>query len=144
VKGLHYYSYLIVDVYSRKIVAADVYEEGSGQHAANLLQHSIWSEKCDSKELVLLSDNGGPMKSFAMQAKMHDLGVVGSRIRPRVSNDNPYSESLFRTMKYCLQWPSKGFGSLDEVQQWDHDFVRWYNEEHQHSGIKYVTPGPRH
>jgi transposase InsO family protein len=144
VKGLHYYLYLIVDVYSRKIVAAEVYEEESGQHAANILQRAIWSEKCDSKGLVLHSDNGGPMKSFTMQAKMHDLGVVGSRSRPRVSNDNPYSESLFRTMKYCPQWPSKGFGSLDEVRQWDHDFVRWYNEEHRHSGIKYVTPGQRH
>jgi hypothetical protein len=75
---------------------------------------------------------------------MYDLGVVTSRSRPRVSNDNPYSESLFRTVKYHPRWPSEGFKSLDEARKWVKEFVYWYNNEHRHSRIKFVTPNQRH
>ena len=79
-----------------------------------------------------------------MRAKMYDLGVVTSRSRPRVSNDNPYSESLFRKVKYHPRWPSEGFKSLDEARKWVKEFVYWYNNEHRHSRIKFVTPCQRH
>ncbi len=84
------------------------------------------------------------MKSLTLQSKMYDLGVISSRSRPRVSNDNPYSESLFRTVKYCPRWPSEGFSSLESARQWLKGFVGWYNHEHRHSRIKFVTPNQQH
>ncbi len=142
--GLHYYLYLFMDIYSRKIVGADVYDSENGTDAAELLQRSVWAEKCVGQDLVLHSDNGAPMKSFTLREKMYDLGVVTSRSRPRVSNENPYSEAMFKTLKYCPQWSSKGFSSLNEARSWVDDFVTWYNRDHQHSGIRYVTPNERH
>lgn len=144
VKGQHFYLYMIVDIYSRKIIAAEVFTKESGQYAAELLQRAVWNEKCSSRNLVLHSDNGGPMRSCTLLAKMYALGVLSSYSRPRVSNDNPYSESLFRTIKYCPWWPENGFRTIDEARSWLSRFTRWYNLEHKHSGIKYVTPDERH
>ncbi|EAV2981190.1 IS3 family transposase [Salmonella enterica] len=144
VRGQHFYLYMIVDIYSRKIIAAEVFASESVKHAAELLQRAIWREKCASQNLVLHSDNGGPMRSYAMLAKMYALGVISSYSRPRVSNDNPYSESLFRTLKYCPWWPENGFQAIDDARAWVTRFVGWYNLEHKHSGIKYVTPDERH
>ena len=144
VRGQHFYLYMIVDIYSRKIIAAEVFASESGKHAAELLQRAIWREKCSSQNLVLHSDNGGPMRSYTMLAKMYALGVLSSYSRPRVSNDNPYSESLFRTLKYCPWWPVNGFQTIDDARAWVARFVSWYNVEHKHSGIKYVTPDERH
>lgn len=96
-RGQHYYLYMIVDIFSRKIVGAEVYDQELGELAATVLQRAVWAEKCINKGTTLHSDNGAPMRSFTMQAKMRDLGVASSYSRPRVSNDNPYSESLFRT-----------------------------------------------
>ncbi|EJF7994789.1 transposase family protein [Escherichia coli] len=114
VKGQHFYLYMIVDIYSRKIVAAEVFSKESGQYAAELLQRAVWNEKCSSRNLVLHSDNGEPMRSCTLLDKMYALGVLSSYFRPRVSNDNPYSESLFRTIKYCPWWPENGFRTIDE------------------------------
>jgi len=125
---------MITDIFSRKVVGSEVHERESGQHASELLQRSVWREKCDSRQLVLHADNGSPMKSFTMQAKLYDLGIVTSHSRPRVSNDNPYSESLFRTLKYCPQRPRNGFHSVGDARIWIHDFVQWYNTQHRHSG----------
>jgi transposase InsO family protein len=142
--GQHCYLYMIEDIYSRKVVGWEVHYNETGEQAAALLERSVWAEKCLKKDLVLHSDNGAPMKSLTMRAKMYDLGVVTSRSHPRVSNDNPYSESLFRTVKYHPRWPSEGFQSLDESRQWVKEFVYWYNNEHRHSRIKFVTPCQRH
>jgi len=142
--GQHYYLYMIEDIYSRKIVGWEVHSNETGEQAAELLERSVWSEKCRRQDLVLHSDNGAPMKSLTMQAKMYDLGVVSSRSRPRVSNDNPYSESLFRTLKYCPRWPSEGFESLTGAREWVKGFVGWYNNQHRHSRIKFVTPNQWH
>lgn len=144
VRGQFYYLYLIEDIYSRKGVGWEVHEQESGELAAALLQRSVLREQCWQQPLVLHSDNGAPMKSATLLTKMHDLGIRPSRSRPRVSNDNPYSESLFRTLKYCPQWPTDGFASLEAARQWVHDFMAWYNEEHRHSRIGFVTPGERH
>jgi len=142
--GRFFYLYMIEDIYSRKIVGAEVYERECGSYASELLQRTVWSEQCNKHGVVLHSDNGAPMKSFTFQAKMVDLGMIKSRSRPRVSNDNPYSESLFRTVKYCPQWPASGFKSLEAAREWTQLFVDRYNNEHQHSGIKFVTPHQRH
>jgi putative transposase len=144
VRGQYYYLYLIEDIYSRKGVGWEVYEQESGELAAKLLQRSVIAEQCLGAPLVLHSDNGAPMKSLTLLSKMHDLGISPSRGRPRVSNDNPYSESLFRTLKYCPQWPKDGFANLDAARAWVRDFMRWYNHEHRHSRIRFVTPAERH
>ncbi|MGH8601253.1 MAG: IS3 family transposase [Gammaproteobacteria bacterium] len=144
VRGQYYYLYLIEDIYSRKGVGWEVYGQESGELAAKLLQRSVISEQCLRQPLVLHSDNGAPMKSATLLSKMYDLGVTPSRGRPRVSNDNPYSESLFRTLKYCPQWPQDGFADLDAARAWVRDFMRWYNHEHRHSRIRFVTPAERH
>ncbi|TXE66622.1 DDE-type integrase/transposase/recombinase [Serratia nematodiphila] len=118
VRGQHFYLYMIIDIYSRKIIAAEVFTSESGKHAAELLQRAVWSEKSASSNLVLHSDNGGPMRSYTLLAKMYALGVLSSYSRPRVSNDNPYSESLFRTLKYCPWWPENGFRTIDDARAW--------------------------
>ena len=144
VRGQFYYLYLFEDIYSRKAVGWEVYAQESGERAAELIQRSVLAEQCWQKPLVLHSDNGAPMKSSTLLAKLYELGVTPSRGRPRVSNDNPYSESLFRTLKYCPQWPEQGFASLDAARMWVHDFIAWYNYQHRHSRIRFVTPAQRH
>lgn len=144
VKGQYWYLYLIEDLYSRKAVGWEVYRQESGADAADLLDRSVLGARCHQKPLVLHSDNGAPMKSSTLLAKMQDLGITPSRSRPRVSNDNPFSESLFRTLKYCPQWPRSGFASLEAAQTWVKNFVQWYNHEHRHSQIRFVTPAERH
>lgn len=144
VAGRYYYLYLIMDIFSRKIVASEVHAAESGELAAALLQRAVLKEQCFKQPLVLHSDNGAPMKSFTFKAKMEELGIISSFSRPRVSDDNPYVESLFRTLKYCPQWVSKGFDTLEDARTWVHTFVQWYNLEHYHSGINWVTPDARH
>ncbi len=141
----HYYKlYLIEDVFSRFPVAWEVHQEETGELAADLLQRAVLSQRCALTPLVLHADNGAPMKSMTLKAKMEALGVTASFSRPRVSNDNPYSEALFRTLKYWPKWPSQGFASLEEARQWVKRFIDWYSHEHRHSGIKFVTPAQRH
>lgn len=142
--GRFWYLYLFEDIFSRKAVGSEVYEEESGQHAADLLQHAAHVECVDPNQLVLHSDNGAPMKSSTLLAKLYELGITSSRGRPRVSNDNPYSESLFRTLKYCPQWPTAGFATLQAARHWVSLFIEWYNNEHRHSRIRFVTPAQRH
>ena len=144
VRGQFYYLYMLEDVYSRKIVGHEVYEEESGDHAAKLLEQTLLREKCLHSGVVLHSDNGAPMKSQTLRVKANELGVTTSYSRPRVSNDNPFAESLFRTCKYRPDWPSAGFKSLDEARAWVLKFTRWYNYEHKHSQLRFVTPHQRH
>jgi putative transposase len=75
---------------------------------------------------------------------MEALGIVASHSRPRISNDNPFSEALFKTLKYWPQWPRKGFASMEMARQWVQRFMQWYSHEHRHSGIRFVTPAQRH
>ena len=144
VKGQHWYLYLILDLYSRKIIAWEVHETESGELAKQLVERALLREGCWHQPPVLHSDNGAPMTSYTLKARLAELGMLMSYSRPRVSNDNPYSESLFRTVKYCPQWPSKGFKSLTGVREWMLQFEQAYNEQHLHSGIKFVTPADRH
>jgi transposase InsO family protein len=144
VKGLFFYLYMVVDVWSRKIIAAQVFEKESMDHSSVLLAHACMVHGVRPEELVLHSDNGGPMKGATMLATLHKLGVVPSFSRPSVSNDNPYSESLFRTMKYRPEYPSRPFDNIEQAQSWVDGFVFWYNTQHLHSSIRYVTPDARH
>jgi putative transposase len=144
VRGQFYYLYLFEDIYSRKTVGWEVYEQESGERAAELIQRAVLAKQCWRQPLVLHSDNGAPMKSSTLLAKLDELGVTPSRGRPRVSNDNPYSESLFRTLKYCPQWPAHGFANLAAARAWVHDFIVWYNHQHRHRRIRFVTPAQRH
>ncbi len=144
VKGQYYYWYMMKDVFSRKLVANEVHVMESSGLAARLLTQGCLREGTMGQPLVLHSDNGSAMKGSTLLACMQNLGVEPSYSRPRVSNDNAYAESLFRTAKYCPQWSNKPFASLEAARDWVQGFVRWYNESHRHSGIRFVTPGQRH
>jgi transposase InsO family protein len=144
IKGMFFYLYMIVDIYSRKIITWEIHEEQSDDLAALLIKKAYLSEGINGKDIVLHSDNGSPMKGATMLATLQNLGVVPSFSRPSVSNDNPYSESLFKTLKYKPGYPSKPFESLDSARTWVHEFVNWYNLKHKHSALKYVTPVQKH
>lgn len=145
VKGLFYFLYLIVDIFSRDIVGWEVWEEESAEHASELIRRACLAQKrLSTKPLVLHSDNGSPMKGATMLETLYALGITPSHSRPRVSNDNPYSESLFRTLKYRPDFQSKGFKSLDDARKWCQRFVDWYRFEHHHSAIQFLTPAQRH
>lgn len=143
-QGDFYYLYLIMDIYSRMIVGYALYERECADLAAMLINETSIKEKVDKGQLVLHSDNGGPMKGATMLATLQRLGVVPSFSRPRVSDDNPYSESIFKTLKYRPSFPDGRFSSKHEAMTWVENFVKWYNEEHLHSAISFVTPKSRH
>ena len=145
IKGQFFYLYLFMDIYSRKIVGWEVYENESSEQAADVLRKTRLKEALPiNHELVLHSDNGGPMKGATMLATMQKIGIIPSFSRPSVSNDNPFSESLFKTLKYVPIYPAKPFDSVVDARQWVSTFCRWYNYSHRHSGLKFVTPVQRH
>lgn len=144
VVGRFFRLYVVMDIYSRKIVGWEVHENESADHAAVLIEKACWAEHMHRGSLVLHSDNGSPMKGATLLAKLQQLGIVPSFSRPSVSNDNPYSESLFGTLKYTPAYPGKPFDTLDAARNWVRDFVHWYNHEHRHSALKFVTPEQRH
>jgi len=144
VRGTFYFLYLFVDVWSRKIVGWEVHEDESMEHASVLVRRLARQEGIDPDQLVLHSDNGGPMKGATMKATLDALGITPSYSRPHVSDDNPFSEALFRTLKYRPEYPHDAFGDITEARAWVAAFVDWYNNEHRHSAINYVTPEQRH
>jgi transposase InsO family protein len=144
IRGMFLYLYMIMNVYSRKIVGLEVHPMESAELGASLVHKAVMSEGCLLAPTVLHADNGSPQKGFTMNAKLEALGVTPSYSRPRVSNDNPFSEALFRTIKYRQEYPVKGFDRIEAARQWVGLFVKWYNEEHLHSAIRYVTPSQRH
>ena len=145
VRGAFFYLYLVEDVWSRKILGWEVHDVESTDFAADLIERIRKDNPdVDLRGWVLHSDNGGPMKGATMLATMHKLGIVPSFSRPRVSDDNAYAEALFRTLKYCPQYPSKGFATVEDARGWVARFVAWYNDQHLHSSIGFVTPSSRH
>ena len=143
-RGLFYYLYLIMDLYSRKIVAWEVHETEASELAARLVRKACLAEGITARPLVLHSDNGSPMKGASMLETLRQLGVSTSFSRPRVSNDNAYAESLFRTCKYRPEYPVNGFATIEDARAWVLSFSRWYNMEHKHSGLKFTAPEQRH
>ena len=144
VRGMFFYLYMILDVWSRKVVGWEVHESESSDLAAELVAESVKKEDADDSQLHLHSDNGSPMKGATLMATLERLGVVPSFSRPHVSDDNPFSEALYRTLKYRPEFPSRPFESLEEARTWVACFVAWYNDEHLHSAIGFVTPSERH
>lgn len=143
IRGQFFYLYLFLDLFSRKIVGWQVYEKESSVLAAGIVRDICQHEGIQRHQLLLHSDNGGPMKGTTMLATLHGLGVRPSFSRPAVSNDNPYSESLFKTLKYRPDYPLRPFADLAAARQWVTDLVAWYNHEHRHSAIRFVTPAQR-
>lgn len=143
-RGLFFYLYLIVDIYSRKIVGWEVHQQESAELAAQLVRGAVLREGIHQAPRVLHADNGSPMKGATLRVTLQQLGIEPSYSRPRVSNDNPYSEALFRTCKYRPGFPCDGFATLEAAREWVHGFVAWYNEGHRHSAIQFVTPSERH
>ena len=144
--GRWFYLYLILDVYSRKIVGFEVHDRDDADHAAHLVKRTAPAEGIHAMATrpVLHGDNGSTLKATNVLAMLNWLGVKPSYSRPRVSDDNAYVESLFRTAKYRPEFPNKGFAGLDEARAWASHFVHWYNHDHRHSGIRYVSPAQRH
>ena len=146
IQGCWFYFYLILDLYSRKIVGFEVHDTDSAEHAAHLARRTALAEGVHAMAArpVLHGDNGATLKATTVLAMLHWLGIEPSYSRPRVSDDNAFAEALFRTAKYRPEFPLKGFADLDAARQWARRFVQWYNEEYRHSGIRYVTPAQRH
>lgn len=145
IKGLFFYLYLIIDIFSRDIVGWEVWAEETAEHASELIRRACLAQKrLTTMPLVLHSDNGSPMKGATMLAALYDLGITPSNSRPRVSNDNPYSESLFRTLKYRPNYQPNGFETLEDARKWCALFVKWYRYDNHHSGILFLTPAQRH
>jgi len=146
VQGRWFYLYLILDLYSRKVVGFEVHDSDSAEHAAHLAKRTALAEGVHamSARPVLHGDNGATLKGTTVLAMLHWLGIAPSHSRPRVSDDNAFAEALFRTAKYRPEFPTKGFADLEAARHWARRFVHWYNHEHRHSGIRYVSPAQRH
>lgn len=144
IKGVYFYLYMFIDIFSRKVVGWQVYESESSALASDVMRDICARENIAPNQVVLHSDNGSPMKGATMLATLQTLGVMPSFSRPAVSNDNPYAESFFKTLKYCPAYPQHPFKDLLAAREWVGTFMQWYNEEHRHSGIKFVTPAERH
>jgi len=141
IRRKYFYLYTHIDTWSKKIVGYKVYEDKNGKNASDLFEDAITREK--AYDVHLHSDNGMPMKSYSMLSLMENLKIDKSYSRPRVSNDNAYSEALYKTLKYRAGYPGY-FRSIEEAKEWIDKFVKWYNHEHKHSGINFVTPVERH
>jgi putative transposase len=144
VRGSYFYLYLFLDIWSRRIVGAEVHEAQQTELASRLLKKVCRENDLDAQKLVVHSDNGAPMKGSTMLATMQALGITPSFSRPSVSDDNAFAESLFRHLKYAPSYPRLGFATLEEARAWVARFVHWYNHEHLHSAIGLVTPDDRH
>ena len=146
IAGQWFYLYLILDLYSRKIVGWEVHDADDSDHAAHLVRRTALAEGIAglATKPVLHGDNGATLKATTVLAMLYWLGVKPSYSRPRVSDDNAYAEALIRTAKYRPEFPVRGFADLAQARQWAAAFVRWYNFDHRHSGIRYVSPAQRH
>lgn len=142
--GSFYYGYVVIDIYSRLIVHAEVYPADNAHYATEFLSKAFHKHGIKPRSLVLHSDNGSSMKAAETLALLDEWEVRFSHSRPRVSNDNPYSEAFFKTLKYKGgRYPRQGFRSLEKARDWVNKFVTCYNNDHFHSGIGYVTPQSR-
>jgi len=141
IRGIYYYCYMVIDIWSRKLVGWEIHDRESSELAEAMFTRL--KRELQLNNVCLRSDNGAPMKGGTMIATLYSLGILPSYSRPRVSDDNPYSEAAFKTLKYTTGYP-KFFHTIQEARIWTADFVNWYNTEHKHSGIGYVTPEDRH
>jgi putative transposase len=143
VKWSYYYLYTILDVFSRYVVGWMIAERESATLAQQLIRETCDKQGIRSGQLTVHADRGGPMRSKTVALLLADLGVTKTHSRPHVSNDNPYSESQFKTMKYRPTYP-KRFGSIQDARIWARSFFRWYNHDHHHSALGLMTPAVVH
>jgi transposase InsO family protein len=143
-KGSFFYLHLVLDIFSRKIVGWDVHLSESAEHAGELIATACRREGVQRDQVALHQDNGAPMKCGTFLALLQELGVAASFSRPGVSDDNPFVEALFRTLKYRPEYPDSPFASLEVAREFIGRFVHWYNTQHLHSDIRFVTPEKRH
>ena len=144
VRGWFLHLYLVLDIWSRRIMGWRVADAESAAIASELVTQICHDGNVDPRGLVLHSDNGAAMRGNTMIATLQWLGVVPSFSRPHVSDDNPYSEALFRTLKYTPAYPRLPFADINAAENWVTRFVDWYNAMHRHSAIRYVTPDERY
>jgi putative transposase len=144
VRGRFFFLYMCVDIFSRKIVGWCVEDQEEAVRAEAMLRAAFTSEGAEGTGLVLHSDNGAPMKASTLLATLRMLGIAQSFSRPSVSDDNPFSEALFRTLKYRPDYPHAPFETLTDARAWVTQFVEWYNHEHLHSALRFVCPAARH
>lgn len=142
-KWTYFYLYVIMDIFSRYVVGWMVAHREQKALAKRLIEQSCMKQQIEPGQLTLHADRGSSMKSKVVAQLLADLGVTKTHSRPHVSNDNPYSESQFRTLKYCPQFPRR-FGSIQDCRVFCQDFFSWYNKEHRHSGIALMTPQQVH
>jgi len=139
----YFYLYVIMDIFSRYVVGWMVAHRESATLAKRLIEQTCSKQGICSGQLTLHADRGSSMKSKCVAQLLSDLGVTKTHSRPHVSNDNPYSEAQFKTLKYCPQFPDR-FGSIQDSRGFCQDFFSWYNKAHRHSGIGLVTPEQLH
>jgi putative transposase len=142
-KWTYFYLYVILDVFSRYVTGWMVAMRESAELAKRLIQESCEKQNIFPGQLTLHADRGSSMRSKPMAFLLADLGVTKTHSRPHVSDDNPYSESQFRTLKYRPEFPDR-FGCLQDSRAFCQGFFRWYNEEHRHSGLGLLTPAMVH
>ncbi len=142
-KWTYFHLYVIIDIYSRYVVGWMVAESEKTALAKRLIQESCLKQSIQKGQLTIHADRGSSMKSKGVAFLLADLGITKTHNRPHVSNDNPYSESQFKTLKYCPEFP-KRFGSIQDARQFCQDFFNWYNYEHRHTGIALLTPEQVH
>ena len=140
-KGVNYHLYVLIDVYSRYITGWMIADRESADLATRFIEETCIKQQINPGQLTVLADRGSSMMSKPPALLMEDLGIRKSHSRPRVSNDNPFSESQFKTMKYRPDYPSH-FGSLQDDWAWANSFFTWYNSQHYHRGIGLLSPGP--
>ena len=142
-KWTYYYLYVILDVFSRYVVGWMIAERETASLARELITASCTKQGIQREQLTLHADRGSPMRSKSLALLLSDLGVTKTHSRPYVSNDNPYSEVQFKTLKYRPDYPDR-FGSLADARSWARPFFQWYNHEHRHSGLGLMTPATVH
>jgi len=142
-KWTYFYLYVILDVFSRYVVGWMVAPRESAALAERLIAATCAKQGIDPGHLTLHADRGSSMRSKPVALLLADLGVVKTHSRPHVSNDNPFSEAQFKTLKYCPSFPER-FGALQDARAFGHDFFSWYNQEHHHSALGYLTPAMVH
>jgi len=142
-KWTYFYLYVILDIYSRYVVGWMVAHREAAVLATKLIHESCEKQNIEEGQLTLHADRGSSMKSKALALLLSDLGVTKTHSRPYTSNDNPYSEAQFKTLKYRPGFPNC-FGSIEDARSFCQTFFRWYNKEHRHSGIGLFTPEAVH
>lgn len=142
-KWTYYYLYVILDIYSRYVVGWMIAHREQDALAKRLIEESCIKQQIKPDQLTIHADRGSSMRSKVVALLLSDLGVTKTHSRPHVSNDNPYSEAQFKTLKYCTRFPDR-FGCIQDARSFCRFFFNWYNKEHRHSGIALMTPEQVH